>query len=158
MVDKTVETFGGLDCAHNNVGIEELPTPLIEGTEENWDRIVDVDLKGIWLCMKYELIYMVAHGGGSIVNIASIAALVGSSVSCVYPASKAGIVALSKNTALRFAEGNIRVNCVCPGHVDTALTYTLKDPEVKEVLIKKCHSYAIFYLIFPTIAKHSQLW
>jgi len=110
---------------------------VVELTEEQWQRILDVNLKGVFLCCKYAIPAMKKSGGGSIVNIASTAAFVGGSVSCVYPASKAGVVALSKSTALRYAHNNIRVNCVCPGHVDTALTYTLKDPEVKAALIRK---------------------
>jgi NAD(P)-dependent dehydrogenase (short-subunit alcohol dehydrogenase family) len=77
MVSKAIETFGKLDCAHNNVGIEELPHPFTDGTEAMWNRLVDVNLKGVWLCMKHELKYMEKHGGGTIVNTSSIAGLIG---------------------------------------------------------------------------------
>lgn len=136
MVRDTVIAYGGLDILVNNAGVGT-DGDVVELSEEQWRRILDVNLKGVFLCCKYAIPVMKEGGGGSIVNIASIAALVGGSVSCVYPASKAGVVALSRNTALRFAKDRIRVNCVCPGHVDTALTYSLKDPGVREALIRR---------------------
>ncbi len=132
----TEAAFGGLDILVNNAGVAT-DGDVVELSEAEWQRILDVNLTGIFLCCKYAIPAMKRRGGGSIVNVASIAARVGGSVSCVYPASKAGVVALSKNTALRFASDRIRVNCVCPGHVDTALTFTLKDPTVREALIQK---------------------
>ena len=114
MVKKTVATYGGLDCAHNNVGIEELPTPFIEGKEEDWDRIVAIDLKGIWLCMKYELRYMSAHGGGSIVNTSSIAGLIGGPGQPMYTACKHGVNGLTRSAAVDYGKAGIRVNAVCP--------------------------------------------
>jgi NAD(P)-dependent dehydrogenase (short-subunit alcohol dehydrogenase family) len=136
VVDTTVSSFGGLDILINNAGVGT-DGDVVQLSEEEWKRILEVNLKGVFLCCKYAIPVMKNSGGGSIVNIASIAARVGGSVSCVYPASKAGVVALSRNTALRFAGDGIRVNCVCPGHVDTALTYTLKDPGVREALIRR---------------------
>ena len=136
MMRATVTTYGHLDVLINNAGVGT-DGDVVELPEKEWQRILDVNLKGVFLCCKYAIPAMKKSGGGSIVNIASTAAFVGGSVSCVYPASKAGVVALSKSTALRYAHNNIRVNCVCPGHVDTALTYTLKDPEVKAALIRK---------------------
>jgi NAD(P)-dependent dehydrogenase (short-subunit alcohol dehydrogenase family) len=136
MMRATVATYGHLDVLINNAGVGT-DGDVVELPEKEWQRILDVNLKGVFLCCKYAIPAMKKSGGGSIVNIASTAAFVGGSVSCVYPASKAGVVALSKSTALRYAHNNIRVNCVCPGHVDTALTYTLKDPEVKAALIRK---------------------
>jgi NAD(P)-dependent dehydrogenase (short-subunit alcohol dehydrogenase family) len=136
MVRDTVTAYGGLDILINNAGVGT-DGDVVELSEGEWQRILDVNLKGVFLCCKYAIPAMKKSGGGSIVNIASIAARVGGSVSCVYPASKAGVVSLSKNTALRFAKDRIRVNCVCPGHVDTALTYTLKDPHVRDALISR---------------------
>jgi NAD(P)-dependent dehydrogenase (short-subunit alcohol dehydrogenase family) len=136
MVDTTVKTFGGLDILVNNAGVGT-DGDVTELSEEQWQWVLDVNLTGVFLCCKFAIPAMKSGGGGTIVNIASTAAFVGGSVSCVYPASKAGVVALSKNTALKFAGDNIRVNCVCPGHVDTALTYTLKDPKVRQAVIGK---------------------
>lgn len=136
MVRDTVSVYGGLDILVNNAGVGT-DGDVVELSEAEWQRVLDVNLTGVFLCCKYAIPAMKNSGGGSIVNIASIAARVGGSVSCVYPASKAGVVSLSKNTALRFAEDQIRVNCVCPGHVDTALTYTLKDRGVKDALISR---------------------
>lgn len=136
MVRDTVAAFGGLDILVNNAGVGT-DGDVVQLPEEEWRRILDVNLTGVFLCCKFAIPEMKRSGGGSIVNIASIAARVGGSVSCVYPASKAGVVALSRNTALKFAAEGIRVNCVCPGHVDTALTYTLKDPQFREALIRR---------------------
>ncbi|MBA7671217.1 2,5-dichloro-2,5-cyclohexadiene-1,4-diol dehydrogenase [subsurface metagenome] len=114
LVSKATETYGRLDCAHNNVGIEQLPIPFTEITEEQWDHIIDVNLKGIWLCMKYEIKYMVNHGGGAIVNTSSIAGLIGAPGISTYVASKHGVVGLTRAAAVEFGRVGIRVNTVCP--------------------------------------------
>lgn len=136
MVSATVRSFGTLNVLVNNAGVGT-EGDVVELSETEWHRILDVNLTGVFLGCKYAIPALEEAGGGSIVNIASIAAVVGGSVSCVYPASKAGVVALSKSTALKFAGKNIRVNCVCPGHVQTALSYSLNDPEFKAALIQK---------------------
>lgn len=136
MVEAASAAFGGLDILVNNAGVG-FEGDVVNLTEGEWHKTLDVNLKGVFLGLRHAVPAMIQRGGGAIVNIASIAAFVAGSVSCVYPASKAGVVALSRSTAVTYACENIRVNCVCPGHVETALSYSLKDPKFREALIKK---------------------
>lgn len=121
LVGSTIAAFGRIDCAFNNAGTEGVMASTIECTEENWDRILAVNLKSVWLCMKNELPHMLRQGSGSIVNCASIAGLVGFAAAPAYTASKHGVVGLTRAAALENAKLGVRVNAVCPGLIRTAM-------------------------------------
>jgi len=119
MVNKVVETYGRLDYAHNNAGVEDDIVSTAEGSEENWDRAMRVNLKGVWLCMKHELPQMVKQGAGAIVNTASVVGMIGVPNHAANSASKAGVIALTRTAALEYARAGIRINSVCPGGINT---------------------------------------
>ena len=139
MVQHAVSVYGRLDCAFNNAGVSGGRGLIHEYSEDDWDRVTGINLKGVWLCMKYEIIQMLTQGSGAIVNTASVMGLVGGSRSPAYGASKHGVVGLTRTAAVAYAQSGIRVNAVCPGYIRTPLIEqgALTDPGGEERIIAR---------------------
>ncbi len=137
LVHHAVTEYGRLDVAFNNAGVGGELSPIHQKSEAEWDQVIAVNLKGVWLSMKYEIPAILASGGGAIVNMASVAGLNGFRMGAAYSASKHGVIGLTRSAALELAKHHIRVNAVCPYFTDTPMVQTMIDaaPMMKEATI-----------------------
>ena len=157
LISRTVETYGGLDIAYNNAGIEPPVAKMADIVEEDWDKVISINMKSIWLCMKYEIKAMLERGGGAIVNMASVVGFLGQPEMASYVAGKHAVLGLTRTAALEYVADNIRVNAVCPAIVDTPMVerFTKGDAEVVAALTAQ---YPIKRLLDPQEVADAVLW
>lgn len=157
LVDKAVSRYGRIDCAVNNAAVEEEQPDMLDADEAQFERIMGVNVKGVWLCMKAELRQMLQQGGGVIVNMASVAGLVALPTRALYTASKHAVVGLTKSAAVEYARSGIRVNSLCPGAVRTPMFARMleRDPQLEE---KLKDTYPMGRLAEPAEVANAVMW
>lgn len=138
MVDRVISTFGRLDAAFNNAGVQSPVADMADAGSDEYDRVMDINLRGVWNCMKHELRQMREQGSGAIVNNSSIGGLIGIPGRATYHAAKHGVLGLTKSSALEYASRGIRVNAICPGTIETPMVKAMlaKEPGAMEIIMR----------------------